>query len=172
MNILLIGYRGSGKTTVGKLLAERLRLKFADADVQIVQRAGKSIADIFRIDGEAQFRDLETTVLKELLASDGQVLALGGGVVIRDENRVMMTASAQNKIFYLHCAPAELHRRIIADVKTAANRPALTHLGGSEAEIAHLLTVRLPLYRQIMSAEIDVTKLTPQDAADRIAALL
>lgn len=172
MNIILVGYRGSGKTTVGRLLAERLRLGFADADEWIVRRAGKSIADIFRDGGETEFRELETNVLKELLAGDGQVLALGGGVVIRDENRAMMTANAQNRIFYLHCDAAELHRRIVADVKTAANRPALTHLGGSEAEIAHLLTVRLPLYRQIMTAEIDVTRLLPSDAAERIIALL
>jgi shikimate kinase len=172
VNILLIGYRGSGKTTVGQLLAARLNRPFADSDEKIVRLAGKSIAEIFRDDGEDHFRDLETRILKELLVSDGQILALGGGVILRKENRAAMKADMRNKIFYLHCEASELHRRIAADAKTAAHRPALTALGGSAEEIINLLAIRLPLYRQTMAVEIDVTTLTPTQTVELIAALL
>src|SRR5688500_2590703 len=82
MNLLLIGYRGTGKSTVARLVAERLNWPWLDADVELERRAGKSIAAIFAEDGEPAFRDLESQVLAELVQADRHVLALGGGVIL------------------------------------------------------------------------------------------
>lgn len=171
MNILLIGYRGSGKTTVGRCLAERMQLSFADSDEMIVGRARKNIADIFRDDGEAHFRDLETAVLGDLLAGDQQVLSLGGGVVLREENREMMKRDGRNRIFFLHCDAAELYRRIHTDAKTELHRPALTAGGGGLTEVEQLLEKRLPLYREVMTHEIDVMNLSVGEVVGRIEGL-
>lgn len=89
-NLVLVGMPGSGKTTVGRRLAEHLRRPFADVDELIVQRAGRSIPDIFAQDGEARFRDLETEVIEELSASHGLVVATGGGSVLRERNRALL----------------------------------------------------------------------------------
>jgi shikimate kinase len=171
MNLLLIGYRGSGKSSIGRLLADRLKMPLVDTDELIVQRAGMDIAKIFSQHGEQKFRDLETQVLRESLQRDGQVLSLGGGAVVRDENRQAIQAHPKNRIFYLHCDAAILHERIAADHKTAAHRPALSPFAGAIAEVEHLLAQRLPWYRQVMSHEIDVSHLTVQQAAERIIEL-
>src|SRR5688500_16237666 len=94
MNLLLIGYRGTGKTTVARLLAERLGWPWLDADDEIERRAGKSIAEIFADGGEAGFRDLESHVLAEIVHRDRHVLALGGGAILRAENRAMIKQSS------------------------------------------------------------------------------
>jgi shikimate kinase len=90
MNIALIGYRGTGKTTVAQQLALRLGWDWVDADVELELRAGKSIAAIFADDGESAFRDLEATTLDDLIRRDRTVLALGGGIVLRPENRALL----------------------------------------------------------------------------------
>src|SRR3954447_21902345 len=88
--LFLIGYRGSGKSTVGRLLAERLGWAFVDADEELEIRAGRSIADIFTTDGEPAFRALESAVLRELASRDRHVIACGGGVVLRDDHRRLL----------------------------------------------------------------------------------
>ena len=163
MSVILIGYRGSGKTTIGRKLADRLWLPFVDSDERIVAKAGKSIREIFEQDGESTFRDLEQAIVEELCRSTGQIVSLGGGAILREANRKAIRASSL-KCVYLHCEPSVLHQRIHADPATAANRPALTHLGGGEDEIRKLLEIREPLYREVMDAEIDVTNLTPDEA--------
>jgi shikimate kinase len=168
MIVALIGYRGSGKTTIGKRLADRLWWKFVDVDDQIVKKAGKSIAQIFADDGEERFRDLETEVLAECLKNQDVVLGLGGGTLGREQNRQLLK-DADARLIYLRCEPAELLRRIEADPASAANRPALTPLGGSIEEIKLKLAEREPIYRQAMYAELDVTHMTPQDAVAYIA---
>ncbi|HWB54860.1 MAG TPA: shikimate kinase [Tepidisphaeraceae bacterium] len=172
MNIVLIGYRGSGKTTVGKLLADRLKMPFVDTDDLIVRRAGQNIAAIFNRHGEQKFRDLETQALNESLQQDGQILALGGGAVIREENRNALKADPQNKIFYLHHDAATLHQRIQADPKTSVNRPALTQLNGTIDEVQHLLAARLPWYREVMNHEIDTADMSPEQIVEQIVSLL
>jgi shikimate kinase len=171
MNLLLIGYRGSGKSTVGRLLADCLHMPLIDTDELIVQRAGTDIATIFAQHGEQKFRDLETQALKESLRCDGQILSLGGGAIVRDENRQAIKSHPANKVFYLHCDAGILHQRITADHKTAAHRPALTPFAGAIAEVGHLLAQRLPWYREVMSYEIDVSNLAPSQAAERIIEL-
>ncbi len=171
MNIVLIGYRGCGKSTVGRKLADRLWRGFVDVDDFIVKKAGKSIAEIFAQDGERHFRALESECLHELLLVDDQVIALGGGTVIEEAN-CRLLKEADVRIIYLRCEPAELHRRINADPQSAVTRPALTDLGGGLAEIELKLAEREPIYRQVMHAELDVTHLSADDAMVYVVRLL
>lgn len=86
MNIALIGFMGSGKTTVGELLAKKLQMQFVETDEEIVKREGKSIPDIFSEKGEPYFRDIEKKVIAEVSANDNQIISCGGGVVLNKEN--------------------------------------------------------------------------------------
>src|SRR5262249_43218407 len=108
--IFLIGLRGSGKTTVGPILADRLGLPFRDADVLIELRAGRSIREIFASDGESAFRDLEEQMLNELIAGGPAVIATGGGVVLRETNRTRMRAAG--RIVWLTADPEMLWSRM------------------------------------------------------------
>ena len=98
MNLSLIGYRGTGKTTLARLLARQLVWEWVDADVEIELRAGKSIASIFVDDGEPKFRDLEGQVIVELAGRDRLVIATGGGVVLREENRAASAPRRQDRL--------------------------------------------------------------------------
>jgi shikimate kinase len=169
MGVVLIGYRGSGKTTAGRLLAQRLGKAFVDCDEEIVARQGKSIREIFLTRGEEAFRKAEMEVISDLASKTECVIALGGGAILREENR---RALAEHKIVYLRCEPGELLRRIKADPATSDNRPNLTGLGGEIEEIQSLLRQREPIYRAAMSAELDVTHLTPLEVAERLERLI
>ncbi|HET6249598.1 MAG TPA: shikimate kinase [Tepidisphaeraceae bacterium] len=162
----LIGYRGSGKTTVGKLLADELHCRSVDIDQCIVSAAGKSIREIFEEAGEPAFRDLETKCIGEAMRLQNAVVSFGGGALDREENRKMMTA-ADCRLIYLRCEPAELLRRIRSDPQTAVNRPNLTALGGGIDEIQAVLARREPVWRGMIVAEIDVTALSPVDVVKR-----
>jgi shikimate kinase len=168
MSILLVGYRGSGKSTIGRKLADRLWQTFVDTDEMIVKAAGKSIKAIFEQDGEPKFRDLETVVLQSALKLEEHVISLGGGAVVREANRNLIRESG-HKVIYLRCEPTELWKRIQADPDTAANRPNLA--GGGLDEIQKLLEERHPLYREVMTAELDVTNLTIDEAMVRVVKL-
>lgn len=164
MTILLVGYRGCGKSTVGRRMASELWYKFADTDEMIVRSAGKTIREIFEQQGEAAFRDMESTVLGQALSLTDHVIALGGGAVLREENRAAIKSSG-HKVIYLRCEPETLLRRIQSDPATAATRPPLTNLGGGIEEIRALLAEREPLYRQVMTKELEVTHLSEIEAA-------
>jgi shikimate kinase len=170
MGVVLIGYRGSGKTTVGRLLAERLGKSFLDCDVLIVRKAGRSIREIFMAEGEEGFRKIEMAVIAENAASDC-VIAMGGGAVIREENQRTLK-DAGHQMIYLRCDARELLRRIQGDPGTSDNRPSLTNMGGGIEEIQAVLEEREPIYRALMSAEIDVTGLSPLETVDRLAKLI
>src|SRR4051812_7957744 len=114
MSIVLIGYRGSGKTSVGQKLADRLWQELVDTDALIVARAGRSIREIFELRGEAGFRDLEAEIVREALLLQDVVISLGGGAVLREANRAAIAASG-HKVIYLKCDAEELHKRIHAD---------------------------------------------------------
>jgi shikimate kinase len=171
VSIVLIGYRGSGKTTIGRRLADRLWWKFVDADEEIVKRAGKTIREIFDQQGEPAFRDVEAQVVADVMKLSDHVISLGGGAVMREDNREAIRRSG-HAVIYLKCEPAVLLERINADSATAENRPALTNLGGSIEEIEKLLEVREPVYRQTMTAELDVTNQSVDDAVSWIARLV
>ena len=171
VSTILIGYRGSGKTTIGRRLADKLWHKFVDTDEMIVARAGMSIADIFEQQGEARFREIESEVIREACQLQEHVIALGGGALVREENRQAIK-DAGHKLIYLKCEPRELFNRIKSDPATAAMRPSLTALGGGVAEIEKVLSEREPIYRAAMHSELDVTNLTPDEAVVYIVRLL
>ncbi len=164
--IFLIGYRGSGKSTVGRVLADRLGWTFADADTVLEERFGQSIREIFAQEGEAGFRDKESAILKELCARRDVVIATGGGVVLRDENRVQLRTHGY--VVWLTADAATLWARIQADHTTAARRPALTT--GGIAEVEQLLAIREPLYRATADIVVPVATVSPEQAADAILA--
>jgi shikimate kinase len=169
MNVVLLGFRGSGKTSVGRALAERLGVELIDTDALVVLRAGMTIREIFETSGEPHFRDLEAAVLEDALRWLGErVIATGGGIVLRETNRVLLARSGCHRI-YLRCDPSVLHQRITQDAATASSRPALTTLGGSLEEVRQLVAQREPLYRSVMSREVDVTAL---DVPSIVAELL
>src|SRR5215203_3700165 len=150
MSVVLLGYRGSGKTTLGRKLADRLWIKFVDTDDLVVAAAGKTIREIFESDGEAWFRELEVEAVRDACSREDHVIALGGGAVLREANRTLLKSLASSRL-YLRCEPEELLKRTEADPATAANRPSLTGLGGSLQEIQSLLKIREPLYREVMT---------------------
>lgn len=171
MFLALIGYRGSGKTAVAQLAARRLGWDWADADAEIELHAGKSIAAIFANDGEAVFRDLESKELRELLKLDRTVLALGGGAVLREDNRQLLQSasnSGRGKVVWLKASPETLHKRIEADKFTAQRRPKLTTDGGLQ-EVRQLLAQREPFYRQCADLEIDTENKSAAEVAEEIA---
>jgi shikimate kinase len=164
MLIALIGYRGTGKTAVARLLAERLDWSWRDADVELERRAGRTIAEIFAADGEATFRALESTVLTDLMQLDRTVLSLGGGVVLRSENR---RALQEAIVVWLAASPETIHERLAADPTTASRRPNLTADGGL-TEIRSELDRRRELYRQSAHFSVDTELKTPDDIAAEI----
>jgi shikimate kinase len=170
MNIALIGYRGTGKTTIGKILARKLNRQFLDTDALIVERAGKTIRQIFAEGSETAFRDLESQVITELATKTGHILALGGGAILRPQN---LAALKPNSTFVWLKADAQtLFQRINADTATTSNRPNLTSGGGDLAEIESLLAVRTPIYQSAANVTLDVTHLTPEAAASQLMAAM
>ena len=159
-SIVLVGAPGSGKTTVGRALADRLGLGFADVDTVIVDRVGKPIAEIFADDGEDAFRTLEEQVTAELLDGSG-VLALGGGAVLSARTR---TALRGRRVVWLRVGLAAAVKRVGMDTA----RPLL--LGNVRGRLLALLNERAPLYAEVASLVIDTDALDPAAVADRIAA--
>lgn len=141
--ISLIGYRGCGKTSVGRELARRLAWKFIDTDEMIETDAGRSITDIFASDGEKTFRILEAEAIEKVLAGRRLVIGVGGGaVLVRRNRKALRTAGA---CIWLTASADELYRRIQADEISPERRPPLTRLPGLE-EIEAVLQARLPIY--------------------------
>lgn len=166
--IFLVGYRGTGKTTAGRIVAESLGWGFVDADERIEAAAGATIADIFAAEGEAGFRDREAAVLADLCGGPERVVvATGGGVVLRPTNRDLLPRSGF--VAWLTAPPGHLWRRIQADTTTAARRPNLTAAGGVE-EVERLLAVREPLYRAVADATVPTEGRSPADVAAAILA--
>lgn len=165
MNMILLGYRGSGKTSVGRQLADQLWKTFADSDTETCKRFnGKTIREIWEEHGEPAWRSAEAEVVRELVKRPEHVVALGGGSVMIPGLADELKAAPGCRRIYLRCEPAELHRRIVADTASAATRPSLTALGGSVEEVARVLAEREPTYRAVADAEFDVTHVNVEDA--------
>jgi shikimate kinase len=147
-NVLLIGLMGAGKTTVGRQLARRMGFAFADLDLEIEQRTGVRIPTIFEVEMETGFRNRETRMLKELVDRDDMVLATGGGVVLRPENRELLRASGT--VVYLNATPAVLYER----TRRSTHRPLLNVPNPLE-KLQELHAQRDPLYREIADIIID-----------------
>ena len=147
-NIILVGMMGSGKTTVGKLLANLVGKTFIDVDHEIQRRTGVGIPLIFEIEGEAGFRKRESEVLRDIVRQQNIVLATGGGAILHPDNRALLRL--HGTVIYL-CAPiSELRRRTYLD----KNRPLL-QTGNVQAKLLELFTQRDPLYRETAHIVID-----------------
>jgi shikimate kinase len=168
-SLYLIGPRGSGKTTVARLLAERLGWEWIDADAEIERRCGKSIRDIFAAESEAGFRAHEADVLADLCRLPNVVVATGGGVVLREENRQRLR---NGRVVWLTASPEALLQRIQSDVTTAERRPNLTTHLDARAEIEQVLKVREPLYRACADHTLDTTIHSPEEITTVILSLL
>lgn len=162
--IFLIGYRCTGKTTVAALLASELSWHWLDADVVLEQRAGKSIRQIFTDDGEPAFRTMEAAILTELSQLPRQVIATGGGVILRPENRLILRRSGW--VVWLTAEPATIWQRMNRDASTTDRRPDLT-VGGL-AEIEELLGSRAPFYQECANYVINTEQRTPAEITEEI----
>ena len=164
--IYLVGYRGAGKTTIGRRLADETGLEFRDLDDAIEDRAGMSISRIFAAEGEAGFRAREARELEGFAAErKPAVVATGGGIVLSDANVKLLRSSGH--VVWLR-APAEVLRgRLAGDSTTASRRPALSGSSTLE-EVERVLASREPLYRAAAHVEVDTGSCAPDEAARRI----
>ncbi len=169
MALMLVGYRGTGKSTVARCLAAELHWHWLDADIVLEQRQGKTIAEIFASQGEAAFRDYESHILQELVRMKDHVIATGGGVVLRESNRQALAKAGH--VVWLTARPATIDQRISADVTSASRRPALTSADSRE-EIKQLLAVRTPLYRSVADFTVATDERTPAQITAEILAWL
>jgi shikimate kinase len=141
LKLILIGLPGSGKSTVGRQLARRLQVPFADSDHEIERRIGGSIRDYFEREGESAFRDLEEAVIADLTQAEAGVIATGGGAVLRPANRERLRQAGQ--VMYLRSTPEELFRRLRQD----SQRPLL-QVADPLDRLRTLYQERDPLYRE------------------------
>lgn len=140
MNIVLIGYRGAGKSAVGKILAAQLERRLVSTDEEIIRRAGKSIPDIVAAHGWEYFRDLETAVCQDLAGRDNLIIDTGGGAILRHENVTLLKGNG--RLFWLTASVETIASRIGGD----SQRPSLTGTKSHVAEIRDVLSERIPKY--------------------------
>ena len=169
LNLILIGFRGTGKTTIGKMLAQRLGKEFVDADEYLEQKEGKTIKDIFAEGGEKLFREIETHVIAELCRLDDRVVATGGGAILREEN--VRAFKKSGIVILLEADTDTIYKRIHKDTLTEQRRPNLTNQGGYQ-EIEYLLEYRKPLYNRTADFVINTTSMSAVDAANKIITFL
>lgn len=164
-NVFLVGMMGSGKTTLGRALAQRLELPFTDTDRVLVDRTGVPVATIFEIEGEEGFRRRESMVLAELAEGDARVVATGGGAVLSAANRELMRA--HGTVVYLRARLDHLWERTRHD----SSRPLLA-TPDPRATLAALIQVRDPLYREAAHIVVDTGSQSATTLVSRVVAAL
>lgn len=165
MNVVLIGYRGSGKTAVGAALAARLGWPLFDTDTLIEHATHRTIRDIFATDGESAFRDLEAQAVIEATRGDPRVISTGGGAILRPENVERLKTGG--RLVWLTAPIEVLWERIQADARSTGLRPNLTAQGGI-AEVREILSRRTPLYEAAADLTLDTANRSPESLADAI----
>ncbi|HUT53661.1 MAG TPA: shikimate kinase [bacterium] len=165
MNIALIGYRGTGKSTIGKIIAECAGMALKNLDAMIAERAGMSIPGIVGRFGWEKFRDRESEVLASAAAGDNQVLDCGGGIILREQNRVKLKAAGP-VVWLTASVPA-----IVARIQGDTQRPSLTGKSFTE-EVEEVMIVREPLYRACATYVIDTEAMGPEESAREIIRLV
>ena len=164
-NIYLTGYRCSGKTRVGKLLAKRLGLPFADTDLILEKNESKSVADIISESGWEAFRAMERDAVRKLTQKKGLVAATGGGAILDDKNVSDMKKSG--RLIWLKASPETVKKRMKNDKRTKELRPSLTGVGAlSEAE--DIIEKRNPLYRKARDISVETDGADAEEVADTI----
>ncbi|PRX74604.1 shikimate kinase [Cohnella sp. SGD-V74] len=161
MNIILVGFMGTGKSTVSRLLSERLGWECLDTDEVIGRLAGKSIPQIFAEDGETAFRDWESEAVREALNAERRIVATGGGAVLRESNRLQMLE--RGRVVALTADKASLIRRVTSAAE--GTRPLLA--GDAEARVSQLLESRRHAY-DFAHARVDTTDKSPEEVAEEL----
>ncbi len=165
MNLILVGYRGSGKSTIGEILARRMGWRFLDLDAVIVERAGRTIAEIFATDGEAGFRRLEKETCESLRKAKHHVIAVGGGALEDSDTRAVV--KRLGKIIWLRTPAAVLWARVRKDPCSAKNRPDLTP-GGGLVEVETILKQREANYSAMAAHQVDTISASPDEIAEAV----
>lgn len=168
-NILLVGYRGTGKSTLGKLLADVLDMKFIDMDRILIRDAGCSISRIVEEHGWPHFRELEKRLLLRLAQATGQVIATGGGVVLDAANRT--TLSKMGIVIWLKADPDAIVARLHHDKEGSAQRPPFSDKNLWE-ETATVLKERTPFYKGVSEVEVDTSNLDIGECVDEIVRII
>ncbi|TDD46432.1 shikimate kinase [Nonomuraea terrae] len=156
---VLIGAPGSGKTTLGRMLAERLGVAFRDTDADVEAVAGKPVPDIFVEDGEARFRELEHEAVRRALAEHDGILSLGGGAVLHEETQALL---AGHHVVYLQVGLSDAVQR----VGLASARPLLVL--NPRSQLKKLMEERRPVYERLASQTVVTDKREPEELADEI----
>ena len=152
MNIFLIGYRCTGKTSIGTAIADRIGWRFVDADSYLMAESGKTVAALVREGGWDLFRNMEKKTLKKICEAQNQVVATGGGVVLAWENIDLM--KRHGKVIWLRAEPETIHQRMQQDKATPDLRPALTDQENALKEIEDTLLDRTPRYKKAGDYEV------------------
>lgn len=165
MNLVLVGYRGTGKSSVARELSSYLEMPRVSLDEELVRRAGESIPSLVERHGWEHFRDLEQALIAELVQNEGNILDCGGGVVERAQN--IHALRAAGTVFWLtastHC--------IVQRISGGTERPSLTNALSFTDEVESVLQRRYPLYVALAHVRIDTERSTPRDVARRILEL-
>lgn len=169
MNIYLIGYRCTGKTSVGKCLSEKIGWDFIDADTALVEKYNMTVSDIVAASGWEDFRDKEADVLQSISRLNNYVVATGGGVILKPQN--VATMKRTGHIIWLKASNFNIKQRMLKDLKTDEQRPALTHKKLDD-EIEETMAQRAPLYENAMHTFIDTDRLTIDTVCDHIQDML
>jgi len=160
LNIVLIGFMGAGKTTVGRMVAGRMGYVFIDMDEEIERAAGLSVNTIFEKYGEASFRGREAELTARLAAGDRQVVSCGGGWALNPGNVAMRGASS--RLVYLRANPESILKRT-----EGSSRPLL-NVGDRAERVVSLLKSRTPVYASVADLIVDTDELTPEEVSERI----
>lgn len=161
-SIFLTGFMGSGKTTIGKLLAEKLSLPVIDTDHVIEEKLNKTIREIFETEGENKFREYEHQFL-EMMPTENMIITTGGGIILRKENRDWMKNNGM--VIYLHCDPEKILQRLAGD----QSRPLLD--GDKQKNVLSIFKERSPLYHEA-DFKVDTTTKTPEEIVLKIERLI
>jgi len=169
MNIYLIGYRGVGKSSVGRSLAPGLGRHFIDTDTELAAQAGMTISEYVEHMGWAAFRKMERSVVQQVCKQDMQVVATGGGIVLDPQN----TQSMRNTglVVWLKASPATIRERLLSDRQSEQTRPALS-AKGSMNEIEEILNQRTPYYEQAMDLSIETDGLSVEQICNHLVSRL
>lgn len=161
-HIILIGFMGAGKTTIGQVLAQRLKRPLFDTDQLIEEQAGMTVSRIFEVHGEERFRTMETETIRTMISSgEDWVLSVGGGLPLREENRTLLKQAGT--VVYLRVRPETVLDRLKGDT----TRPLLQ--GGDVREkVETLLSYRSPFYEEAAHVTIDVDGKIPEEIGDEI----
>ena len=161
MNVALFGFMAVGKSTVGRLLSERLGYSFVDLDSEIARKEGMEVAEIFSAYGESRFRELERQAVRRVALLDRQVIACGGGAILDPVNLEALRRSS--RMVLLTASPEEISRRVAID----SGRPLL-NVGNRLVKIRELLEARLPRYCEAEDVSVSTDGITPEEAADMV----